>query len=205
MRMPFTACALAAMLAALPQLAAACTNLSENIWLCDRESAWEAAKWDPYGDGTTLLLDDFALDFSQDFPGADIVDATTTLQEQMTTYAAYQEAETGLELLREEDIETPYATAVLRHQRVVLDDMPYQQTVILAEVGRARMMLWLSAPDDTPPENMQAAAAEIVALLHDSCADTVSCAEGYVPLRAQDGPQDPVEDGAQNKEIETNE
>lgn len=203
MRAPVISWALGAALATLPHLAAACTNLSETVWLCDRESAWEAAEWDPYGDGTTLLLDDFALDFSQDYPGADILDATTTLEEQMTTYVAYQEAETAPELLRdEEEIETPYANARLRHQKLALEDVVYQQTVVLAEVGRSRVMLWLSAPEDTPPENMDTAAAEIVSMLRDSCADPVSCAEGYVPQRALD---DDTPALAQDKEIEADE
>lgn len=168
---------------ALPQMVAACAQLSEAVWMCDRGTAWEAAQWDQFGDGATRLLGDFVLDFNDQWPGHDITDAAATLEEQYATYAEWTAADVAVQpdVLHIDTLESPYAKALRHIQRDVWEGEPYLQTVMLAQVGRARIMLWLQGPDGMPVEQMDAASSEIVSMLRDSCADAISCAEDYMP------------------------
>ncbi|MDD9722703.1 hypothetical protein PVW51_18515 [Sulfitobacter sp. PR48] len=178
--------ALGTALVALPQAAAACAQLSQDIWMCDRGTPWEAAVWDQYGDGATLLLDNYVLDFTQEWPGHEITDNLATLEEVYTTYAEWvaADAEVPSEVLIADKLTLPDAT-VLRHlQRDVWEGEPYLQAVMLSQVGAARIMLWLQAPNETSVEQLDAASRDLVALLRDNCADAVSCAEDYAPPQA---------------------
>ena len=64
---------------ALPQAAAACAQLSAQVWMCDRGTPWEEATWDTVGDGSTRYLGEVILNFTQEWPGYDIADGTSTL------------------------------------------------------------------------------------------------------------------------------
>ena len=50
----------------LARPAEACHQLSANVWMCASGSDWRAAEWDPYGDGASLLLNDYVLSFTED-------------------------------------------------------------------------------------------------------------------------------------------
>ncbi|QFT60007.1 hypothetical protein FIU94_14340 [Sulfitobacter sp. THAF37] len=178
--------ALGAALLSLPQTAAACAQLSQDVWMCARGSAWETATWDQYGDGATLLLDDYVLDFTQDWPGSEITDGISTLEELFTTYAAWAaaEAEAPSNLLQSDKLDLPHATVVRQIQRDLWEGEPYLQAVMLAQVSDARIMLWLQAPNETPVEDLDLVSREVVTQLRDSCADPVSCAEDYEPPQA---------------------
>ena len=53
---------------ALPQAAAACAQLSAQVWMCDRGTPWEEATWDTVGDGSTRYLGEVILNFTQEWP-----------------------------------------------------------------------------------------------------------------------------------------
>lgn len=178
--------ALGAALVALPQTAAACAQLSQDVWMCDRGTAWETATWDQYGDGATLLLDDYVLDFTQEWPGHEITDAAATLEEQYVTYAEWvaADAQVPSEVLMADKLTLPHATALRHLQRDVWEDEAYLQAVMLSQVGAARIMLWLQAPNETPINELESASRDLATLLRDSCADAVSCADNYEPPQA---------------------
>ncbi|NNE51416.1 MAG: hypothetical protein HKN30_03340 [Sulfitobacter sp.] len=163
---------------ALPQSAAACLQLSADVWMCARGSAWEAAKWDPYGDGETLLLGDFVLNFDQNWPTAELRDAASTLEEQYVTYAAWVKDE-GIDpkVLRVDRVTLPNTIALRYLQRDEWQGQPVLQANMLAEVGAHRIMLYLDAPGDMKIEMLDATSEEILSLLRDTCADDKSCAK----------------------------
>ncbi|APE43457.1 hypothetical protein BOO69_08535 [Sulfitobacter alexandrii] len=167
----------------LPQAAVACAQLSQDVWMCDRGTPWETATWDQYGDGATLLLDDYVLDFTQEWPGHEITDGVSTLEELFATYNAWAaaEAEAPANLLQSDRMNLPHATVVRHIQRDLWEGEPYLQAVMLAQVSDARIMLWLQAPNETPVEDLDLASREVASLLRDDCADPVSCAEDYEP------------------------
>jgi hypothetical protein len=130
------------------------------------------------------LLDEFVFDFYEEFPGSELTDDLTTIQEQYVTYDAfvrdgYLDGETLPDVLRTDAVKTDHANAHRVLQRRKWQDRDYLQTVMLTQVGAARIMLLLEAPNETPLAEMDVAADVIMASLRDSCADPVSCADDY--------------------------
>lgn len=169
--------ALACCAAALPQSAAACFQLSENVWMCAHDTAWADASWDPYGDGSTLMLEDYVLNFTEDFPGADIRDTLTTLDEQFVTYAALMAADgtEPLEVHRQEVLTVEAGRAFRSLQRDLYDDTETISAVMLADISDARIMLYLDGPQTLSWDDIDTEAVGVLNLLRDSCADRASC------------------------------
>lgn len=167
-----------------PQSALACAQLTQHIWMCARDTPWETATWDQFGDGATLLMQQYILNFTEDFPGSDLRDDLTTLEEQYTTYDAFQQD------IYDEDYPAP---TVIRTDAVTLDitaahrvvqrgiwmGTPYIEAATLAEVGAHRILLQLQAPDETPLADLDRQTEAVLSFLHDTCADPVSCADDY--------------------------
>lgn len=170
--------ALLGLVIGLPQMASACHQLSANVWMCAAGTAWAGAEWDPYGDGATLLLDDYVLNFTEDWPGADIRDDLTTLQEQFVTYSELAAADGNAPLeIKSQDVLDVAAGKVFRSlQRDRYDDIETVSAVMLAEVSEARIMLWLDGPSHTEWETIDSSSYEVLSLLRDACADVQTCA-----------------------------
>lgn len=168
----------------LPVQALACHQLSVNVWMCASGTAWQEAKWDPYGDGATLLLDDFALSFTEDFPGAGIRDVLTTLEEQYITYAELTAADGNapLEVHRQEVVQFETGSAFRSLQRDKYDDSQTTSAVMLADVRAARIMLYLDGPATLEWNMIDAASRGVLDLLRASCADVATCAGPDQPL-----------------------
>lgn len=164
-------------LTALPRIAEACHQLSESVWMCAGTSAWAAAEWDPYGDGASLLLDDYTLSFTEDWPGAEIRDGLTTLEEQFVTYAELAKADGNapLEVKAQEAFDIPSGRAFRSLQRDHYNDVETVSAVMLAEVDVVRIMLWLDAPRNTGWDKVDTESLEILGLLRNVCADPDTC------------------------------
>lgn len=162
---------------ALPQMAAACFQLSENVWMCANDTAWEDASWDPYGDGSTLLLEDYVLNFTEDFPGSEIRDSLTTLEEQFVTYATLMAADgtEPLEIHTQEVLAIEAGMAFRSLQRDLYDDTVTVSAVMLADIRDARIMLYLDGPPTLSWADIDTESAGILNILRDSCADVASC------------------------------
>ena len=168
---------------ALPQAAFACAQLSATVWMCDRGTAWETAKWDVIGDGTTRYLGEVILNFTEEWPGHEITDISATLEEQFTTYAAWIAAEspTQPEVLQVDKIVTPQGHTLRHLQYDEIDGSRTMSAVMLSEVGAARIMLYLDTSDSMPLEEMEKMSFDVAMMLRDTCADEVSCAQDYTP------------------------
>ena len=166
---------------ALPQAAAACAQLSEHVWMCDRGTPWEAAQWDAAGDGATRILGDVVLNFTEEWPGFEIADELATLEERYATYVAWVAADgmSPLQVLQSDNIAYPSAYAMRTIQRDEIEGEEFMSVVMLAQVGEARIMLYLDAPENTELAEMDTMSRSVLALLQDSCADEISCAEDY--------------------------
>ncbi len=166
---------------ALPQTAQACAQLSADIWMCDRNTAWEMAEWDPASDGAARFLDDLVLTFSDEWPGYEIGDDLSTLEERFATYEEWikAEGEAPLQKLQFDRLTVANATAVRSLERDEIEGKAFMSAVMLAQVGMGRIMLYLDAPDTTALSDLDSISRNVLALLHDNCADPVSCAEDY--------------------------
>ena len=166
---------------ALPHAVAACAQLSENVWMCDRDTAWEVAAWDAAGDGSTLILGDLALSFTEEWPGFEIGDGLATLEERYATYAEWiaADGDAPLEVFQNDRLTFASGSAVRSIQKDTLEGDTFLSAVMLAEVGASRIMLYLDAPETTDIANMDTLSRSVLALLHDSCADPISCADDY--------------------------
>lgn len=162
---------------ALPQAAQACDQLSAHVWMCAKGTPWEAAEWDPYGDGATLLLGDYVFNFTEDFPGAEIRDDLTTLEEQFVTYAELVKADGNapLEVLRQEMLHMPAGQAFRSLQRDRFAEEERLSAVMLAEVDVVRIMLWLDGPTTMPWEDIDTASRNILERLSAVCDDPEAC------------------------------
>ncbi len=161
----------------LPQTALACHQLSQSVWMCAAGTPWAAAEWEAEGDGTTMILGDFVLTFTEDFPGAEIRDGVSTLQEQFVTYAELIEADGAapIEVNRQEmvDFDTGQAFRSLQLDRY--DDSDTVSAVMLAQVSDARIMLYLDGPSTLDWPEIDSASRGVLNLLRDSCADASTC------------------------------
>lgn len=169
---------------AVPQMASACAQLSENIWMCARGNAWETATWDQFGDGSAMLLRDLVFNFNEDFPGQELTDESTTLEEQYVFLAAWQQDIydddfPAPQVLRTDLVEKEHVIAHRVLQRGSWEGQPYLETLMIAQVGRHRILLQLEGPGDMPISQMDAEANNILSYLRNTCADPVSCAEDY--------------------------
>lgn len=166
---------------ALPQAASACAQLSEHVWMCDRDTMWEAAEWDPAGDGSARFLGDLVLTFTEEWPGFEISDDIATLEEGFATYDEWVagDGQVPLERLLSDRVSVGGATAARAIQRDAIEGNAYMSVVMLTQVGASRIMLYLDAPDNTPQDEMDTMSRDILALLRDTCADEISCAEDY--------------------------
>ena len=182
MRLGFAAWAAVAMIA-LPQASAACAQLSESVWMCDRGTAWENATWDPVGDGTTRYLGEVILNFTDQWPGFEISDSSTTLSEQFDTYTAWIAAEntTPPEVLQVDKIVTPRGLTLRHLQYDEIDGSRTMSAVMLSEVGPSRIMGYLDSADTMPLEEMEKISFEVAMMLRDSCADEITCADAIAP------------------------
>ena len=171
-----------ALAALLPQTAAACAQLSAHVWLCDRGSAWESAEWDPASDGATLILDDLVLNFTEEWPGFEITDEQSTLQEQFATYSEWiaTDGEAPLEVYQTDEIQIESGWALRSIERNVLDGGDIISAIMLAQVSASRIMIYLDGPAYLEIEAMDMASRELLGLLRETCADPVSCAKDYV-------------------------
>lgn len=173
---------------ALPSAAAACAQLSENVWMCDRSTAWETAEWDAAGDGSARFLGDLTLTFTEEWPGFEIGDDVTTLEERYATYAEWVagDGQMPLEQLQNDRVTVGDATSVRSIQRDEIEGNAYMSVVMMTQVGASRIMLYLDAPDSTPITEMDTMSRDILALLRDTCADEISCAADYERPAAAD-------------------
>ena len=162
---------------ALPQPAAACFQLSQSVWMCANDTAWAGASWNPYDDGSSLLLEDYVLNFTEDFPGADIRDALTTLEEQFVTYSALMEADgtQPLEVHRQEILIIEGGRAFRSLQREIYDDTETVSAVMLADISDARIMLYLDGSPTLSWQDIEVESTGVLNLLRDNCADQTSC------------------------------
>lgn len=169
----------------LPHIGSACAQLSPNVWMCDRGTAWESAEWDGAGDGNARYLGDLTFNFTEDFPGVEINAGDATLEEQYTTYSEWVAADgmAPVEVLQTDTIQTEHATALRHLQRDRIEDQDTMSAVMLAQVSDARIMLYLDAPATTTLAEIDALSRDVVDLLRADCADPVSCAEDYTPPR----------------------
>jgi len=168
---------------ALPQASAACSQLSESVWMCDRGTAWENATWDPVGDGTTRYLGEVILNFTDQWPGFEISDSSTTLSEQFDTYTASiaDENTTPPEVLQVDKIVTPRGLTLRHLQYDEIDGSRTMSAVMLSEVGSSRIMVYLDSADTMPLEEMEKISFEVAMMLRDSCADEITCADAIAP------------------------
>jgi hypothetical protein len=169
-----------------PQAATACADLSQHVWMCARDTVWETATWEQNGDGATIRMQDFTFNFSEQFPGKEKADENTTLQDVYGFYSDFLKENRGDDTYAPKVIRTTLvgnenvtALQVLQRGVALWDDKPYLETSMLAQVGTHRILLELRGPQDMPLDTMDAAAADILSFLRDSCADPVSCAEDY--------------------------
>lgn len=169
--------------ALLPQTAAACAQLSANVWMCDRGTEWEYATWDVIGDGSTRYLGEVILNFTEEWPGFDITDNQSTLEEQFATYTAWIAAEGSapLEVLQVDKIVTPQGLTLRHLQYDEIEGDRTMSAVMLSEVGSARIMVYLDTADTMPLQEMDKMSHEVAMMLRDVCADEISCAENYEP------------------------
>ena len=168
---------------ALPQASLACAQLSANVWMCDRGTPWETAKWDVFGDGSTRYLGEVILNFTEEWPGHEITDLTATLEEQYTTYAEWIAGDGGTppEVLQVDKIVTPQGHTLRHLQYDEIDGSRTMSAVMLSEVGAARIMLYLDTADTMPLAEMEKLSYDVAMMLRDTCADEVSCAQDYTP------------------------
>ncbi|KIN65001.1 hypothetical protein Z946_3898 [Sulfitobacter noctilucicola] len=162
---------------ALPQTAAACFQLSQSVWMCGGGTSWQDATWDVFGDGATLLFEDYALSFTEDFPGADIRDGVTTLEEQYVTYATLAEADGNppLEVVRQETLEIAAGRAFRSLQLDRYEDVETVSAVMMADVDAARIMLYLDGPQTLDWDVIDADSRAVLDMLRGSCADQKTC------------------------------
>lgn len=162
----------------LPHMASACHQLSAHVWMCAGGTPWALAEWDPYGDGATLLLDDYVLNFTEDWPGAEIRDDLTTLQEQFVTYSELVEVDGNapLEIKAQDVLDIPAGKAFRSLQRDRYDEVETISAVMLAQVSEARIMLWLDGPLSTEWETIDSNSYAVLDLLRDACVDAQTCA-----------------------------
>ena len=168
---------------ALPQASAACAQLSAEVWMCDRGTPWESAKWDVIGDGSTRYLGEVILNFTQEWPGHEITDMSATLDEQYTTYAEWIAAESDVppEVLQVDKIVTPQGLTLRHLQYDEIDGSRTMSAVMLSQVGASRIMLYLDTADSMLLEEMEKMSFDVAMMLRDTCADEVSCAIDYTP------------------------
>ncbi len=166
---------------ALPHTVAACSQLSAHIWMCDRDTPWEVAGWDAAGDGSTRILGDMVLNFTEEWPGYEIADDLATLEERYATYSEWIAADgnTPLEVFQSDRVNFAGGTAVRALQRDALDGDELMSAVMLAEVGASRIMLYLDTPSDTALADVDSQSRSILEMLNDTCADAISCADDY--------------------------
>ena len=170
-----------ALAVALPHAASACAQLSEHVWMCDRGTPWELAEWDAAGDGATRILGDVVLNFTEEWPGFEISDDLATLEERYATYVAWVAADgmSPLQVLQSDNVDFPSGNAFRTIQRDEIEGEEFLSAVMLAQVGAARIMLYLDAPENTELAEMDSLSRGVLTLLQDSCADEISCADNY--------------------------
>lgn len=168
---------------ALPQASLACAQLSADVWMCDRGTAWEGAKWDVIGDGSTRYIEDYILNFTQEWPGFEITDSVATLDEQFATYSQWVAADDSapLEVLQVDKIVTPRGLTLRHLQYDKINGDRTLSAVMLSQVGPARIMLYLDTADTTPLEDMEKMSFDVAMMLRDTCEDALSCADNIDP------------------------
>lgn len=170
----------------IPQMASACGQLSAHVWMCARGTVWETATWEQHGDGATIRMQDFTLNFSEQFPGTERANSETTIEELYGYYSEflkdnYDDDSLLPQVIRSGWLKTDHARAkqVLQRGTSLWDGHRYLETSMLAEVGTYRILLELQAPEDMAVPVMDAAAADVLSFLRADCADPVSCADDY--------------------------
>ncbi len=166
---------------ALTQAVMACAQLSAHVWMCDRDTPWEIAEWDAAGDGSTRILGDLVLNFTEEWPGFEIADDLATLNEQYATYSEWIVADGNapLEVLYSDQVDFVGGTSMRALQRDTVEGTEFMSAVMLAQVGAARIMLYLDAPSNTALAEIDSQSRSILDMLRDNCADPVSCADDY--------------------------
>ncbi|MBD3663266.1 hypothetical protein [Sulfitobacter aestuariivivens] len=167
----------AAYLWALPCLALACQPLSTHVWMCSAASEWADAEWDPEGEGTAMFLGDVIFNFTEEFPGHDIGDHLTTLEEQYDTYQQWvtEEGNGPIEIYRRDLIETNNTSALRQLQRDIIEGEQTMSAVILAQVRAHRIMLYVDGPVEMEIERMQVLSRTLIEILDDHCSDPDAC------------------------------
>lgn len=180
-----------------PQAVLACGQLSAHVWMCARGTAWETATWEQHGDGATIRMQEFTLDFSETFPGTERADDETTIEALYGFYTAFLKDNRDDDTLVPQVIRSGWAEndhlrakQVLQRGISAWDGTPYLETAMLAQVGEHRILLELKGPADMEETRMDAAAADVLSFLRPTCADPVSCADDYewppaAPLKGQ--------------------
>lgn len=168
---------------ALPQAGLACAQLSEHVWMCDRGTPWETAQWDAAGDGSARILGDVVLSFTEQWPGHEIGDDLATLQERFVTYEEWMRGDdlAPLEVHAQQVFDIPAGQVFRSLQRDAVDGAELVSAVMLAQVGEARIMLFMDTPADTAWPALDTMSRAALDLLRPACADEVSCAEDYEP------------------------
>ena len=179
-------CALTAAALCLPQTAAACGQLSENVWMCARDTAWETATWEQNGDSATIRMQAFALSFAEVFPGTERADETTSNEELHGYYSAflkdnYDDDSLLPQVIQADSIELADATAhrVLQLNTSLWDGHKYLEASMIAQVGTHQILLELQGPEDMAVPMMAAEAKTVLSYLRTHCADPISCADDY--------------------------
>jgi len=170
-RAALTAGLLAAAVLAGPGAARAdCTPLSANFVLCAEGTPWAAAEWHQFGDGASLELDGFFLEFTEHWATRDDGTALDAALDSLLDEMAAQDDEDGVAaaemLLRDR-----FDSGALRVVRMVHnidpeDDEPLLMAVMLAEGAGARIALFLGHADEIDLETLDREARALVALIH---------------------------------------
>ncbi len=177
MRIPFAALVICAAIGT-PHMSSACAQLAPEVWMCDRGTEWETAKWDVVGDGSTRYIPEFIMNFTQEWPGFAITDSVATLEEQFATYVEWIAADNVVapEVLQVDKIVTPHGLTLRHLQYDEVDGDRTMSAVMLSEVGASRIMLYLDAADTMSLEQMEKMSFDVAMMLRDTCADAISCA-----------------------------
>ena len=141
----------------LPLAAQACDQLGSDFEFCP-EGFWAAADIEVFGDGATFHGDGFDLDYNQPYPGR----GTGTIAEDMDAFIDFLDIPVDW-VLSTTPLEAEGKTGIIQvvHDR----DISRMIAQAIIEIDGKRIMLWVTAPEDTAPEAVTAKLTEAIGAL----------------------------------------
>ncbi len=155
--------ALAGSLIAAPAAAQDCAPMTRHFVFCGAGTDWAGARWDPAGDGATVVLDALRLDFAEDWLARDdALDPAAALE---ALLEAMLEGDTHEEMIRD-----GFAAGALSVARVIQTvaaggDAPVLRAAMIAEADGARIFLRLDAPVGLPLDEIDRRSREVAGLV----------------------------------------